>query len=290
MGCVVVPETKGFSSRHLSACVLIVAMIGLIFTATPNVGATTPITIDSVTTKDNDLAGAVSTLSWSHTVASGATFLLVGVSEASVPIPPTVVSVTFGSSSLTLVGREDAGTPGSQSSHVELWSLLNPTAGTATVKFTLSGLETGVFGGAVSFFNVIGTTHFTGSNDQSRTVTAPSITVPAVAGELVVGVLATCAESCSNLATAPTSGAGSTAAYISTEINGELFAAASYAPAASPVTLSWVYISGDWAMGGVALIPPELVPEYPLGLPLLAIFMIIAYGLIKRRTGNPKNI
>jgi hypothetical protein len=33
-----------------------------------------------------------------------------------------------------------------------------------------------------------------------------------------------------------------------------------------------------------------MIPEYPLGLPLLAIFMIIAYGLIKRRTRNPKNI
>ncbi len=31
------------------------------------------------------------------------------------------------------------------------------------------------------------------------------------------------------------------------------------------------------------------IPEYPLGLPLLAIFMVVAYGLIKRRTALPKN-
>jgi hypothetical protein len=31
---------------------------------------------------------------------------------------------------------------------------------------------------------------------------------------------------------------------------------------------------------------PAIVPEYPLGLPLLAIFMIFAYGLIRRRTQN----
>lgn len=37
-------------------------------------------------------------------------------------------------------------------------------------------------------------------------------------------------------------------------------------------------------------ITPAVVPEYPLGLALLAIFMIVAYGLIKRRTRNPKNI
>lgn len=35
---------------------------------------------------------------------------------------------------------------------------------------------------------------------------------------------------------------------------------------------------------------PAIIPEYPLGIPLLAIFMIVAYGLIKRRTRNPKNI
>ena len=31
---------------------------------------------------------------------------------------------------------------------------------------------------------------------------------------------------------------------------------------------------------------PTVVPEYPYGLPLLAIFMVIAYGLIRRRTRN----
>lgn len=35
---------------------------------------------------------------------------------------------------------------------------------------------------------------------------------------------------------------------------------------------------------------PPLIPEYPLGLPILAIFTIIAYGLIKRRTRSPKII
>lgn len=47
-----------------------------------------------------------------------------------------------------------------------------------------------------------------------------------------------------------------------------------------------------WAEVGIVLNPPPAppIPEYPLGLPLLAIFMIFAYGLIKRRTRNPKNI
>jgi len=33
---------------------------------------------------------------------------------------------------------------------------------------------------------------------------------------------------------------------------------------------------------------PSAIPEYPLGLPLLAIFMILAYGLIRRRTSIAK--
>jgi hypothetical protein len=263
-----------------------VAVIGLILTVTPNVGATTPITIDSISTKDNGGIGPVSTLSWSHTVATGASILVVGLSETSFTPPPTVVSVIFGSSALTLIGRESSDWAIGKTSHVELWSLLNPPAGTATVTLTLSGFETAVVAGAVSFFNVIGATSFTGSNDQSGAITAPSITVPAVSGYLAIDVMATTVFS----STPPVPGLGTTAAYVSNLINSELFAAASSAPAASPVTLSWVYTSSDWAMGGVALMPPAIIPEYPLGLPLLAIFMVFAYGLIRRRTRNPKNI
>jgi hypothetical protein len=40
--------------------------------------------------------------------------------------------------------------------------------------------------------------------------------------------------------------------------------------------------------GGPAI--TAIIPEYPLGLPLLVIFMILAYGLIKRRTRNPESI
>jgi hypothetical protein len=31
---------------------------------------------------------------------------------------------------------------------------------------------------------------------------------------------------------------------------------------------------------------PPPIPEYPLGLPLLAIFAVLAYGVIRRRTRN----
>ncbi len=41
--------------------------------------------------------------------------------------------------------------------------------------------------------------------------------------------------------------------------------------------------------GGPA-IGTAIIPEYPYGLPLLVIFMLVAYGLIRRRASNPRNI
>jgi hypothetical protein len=277
--------TSRLSRRNLS-CVLIVAMFGLILTAAPIVGATTPITLDSLSTTDNQGGGSANTLSWPHTVTSGASILIVWLSENSIVNPPTVTSVTFGGKSLNPIGRED-GALGIQSTHIELWSLLNPPASTATVTLMLSAAETAVVAGAASYFNVIGTTTFTGSNDQSGTVTTPRITVPAVSGQLVIDVLATCSTFCGNSATAPTPGTGSST-FVSSEIHSELFAATSAAPAASPVTLSWVYTSSSWAMGGVALDPSAAIPEYPFGLAILSIIMVLAYAVIKRRTRNAK--
>jgi len=48
--------------------------------------------------------------------------------------------------------------------------------------------------------------------------------------------------------------------------------------------------TGTSATSATTATTATIIPEYPLGLPLLAIFMIMAYGLIKRRTRNPKNI
>jgi hypothetical protein len=44
--------------------------------------------------------------------------------------------------------------------------------------------------------------------------------------------------------------------------------------------------SGTVTDPGGPAITPAIIPEYPLGLPLLAIFMVIGYGLIRRRTRN----
>jgi hypothetical protein len=56
-------------------------------------------------------------------------------------------------------------------------------------------------------------------------------------------------------------------------------------PVSSPTIFS-ATLSGseNWVEVGLAL-PPLVIPEYPLGLVILGIMMIITYGVIKRRTG-----
>jgi hypothetical protein len=48
---------------------------------------------------------------------------------------------------------------------------------------------------------------------------------------------------------------------------------------------NWV-LDVDLSLAFKTFVTPPAIPEYPLGLPLLAIFMIIAYGLIRRKTNT----
>ncbi|MGP8069360.1 MAG: hypothetical protein ACLP5V_05675, partial [Candidatus Bathyarchaeia archaeon] len=61
----------------------------------------------------------------------------------------------------------------------------------------------------------------------------------------------------------------------------------------SSTTMSWSLTTQDpshtlWSLVAVPLIPVTTppIPEYPLGLPILAILTILAYGTLRRRTRN----
>jgi hypothetical protein len=51
-----------------------------------------------------------------------------------------------------------------------------------------------------------------------------------------------------------------------------------------------VSASDGWAVGNDGMIfnytSPVVIPEYPFGLPLLAILMVTAYGLLRRRSST----
>jgi hypothetical protein len=57
-------------------------------------------------------------------------------------------------------------------------------------------------------------------------------------------------------------------------------------PTTFPATLSYGTFYTGWVEAGIALNPTSPIPEYPFGLAVLAIFMIIAYGVVRRRIRN----
>jgi fucose permease len=88
---------------------------------------------------------------------------------------------------------------------------------------------------------------------------------------------------------------GGTAGPSFTIIKSDGIAAAEYEVVSSTQSALTVTInfggSAGWLMFGDAVqAAPPPIPEYPIGLPVLAIFMIVTYSLIRRRTKTPKNI
>jgi hypothetical protein len=224
-----------------------------------------------------------SSLTWSHTVGSGSNrILIVGLSSSVSASPP---SVTFGAASLTLLGNHaDAFT----NVQVELWSLLNPPIGTATIRVTFSSPIEIVVGDSVSYFNVAGTGTVASADDGGPVSSSASVAVSgSSSGDLVVDTLALFSTSGS---TTGSPGSGQTSRWNSGPIfltGTDYFAGAgSDKPDSPPVTMSWSFSNPSlWSLIAVPLTPAgPPIPEYPLGLPILSIFMIVGYGLIRRKT------
>ncbi len=131
---------------HNRAATVFPRILGVAITALFAVSGNAQITFDAV--------GSVSVLgstsvSWSHTVGSGANrILVVGLASEGNGFAPSASSVTYGGQSLT---RQALRTLGSGIS--EIWTLVAPPTGTATIIVTYSQAET-VNGGSVSFFGV----------------------------------------------------------------------------------------------------------------------------------------
>lgn len=164
---------------------MLLALVCLVLSPSQVAHATTTITHDSSGSND---CGSCSTLSWPMTVGSGANgILLVGVSlegSSCHPFPIcTANTVTYGASSLTLIGRNFE-----ENAVSEIWFLQPPTAGTATVTVTVNGTADFMVAGSVSFFGVSGFHDFTPGQGQS---TNPSVTVNANMGDVVFDCVVT---------------------------------------------------------------------------------------------------
>ncbi len=231
-----------------------------------SIGVDSPVAIQTCTS-------CGSTLSWQHMVGSNSNrVLIVAVSVLcnSGCSSTFVSSVTFGPSStlLTALTPEISGI----NLLAQQWYLLNPSSGLGTVTVTFSAGLGAAVGASVSFFNVAG---IGASNGVAGSGSPASVSISSAnPGDLLVDTLA------SGVSSSPV--AGQTQLWNQFPAN-ILTGAGSDKTAASPVLMQWT-LAGFWALVAVDLqasAPP--IPEYPLGLPILAIFMIIGYGVIRRK-------
>ncbi|MGP8070720.1 MAG: hypothetical protein ACLP5V_12600 [Candidatus Bathyarchaeia archaeon] len=272
----------GFKFTLLSLMIILAASSTL-----QNVHAATPIVFDSSGSPNPQTCfSTCNVISWSHTVGSGSNgILLVGLSHDT---RFTASSVTFGATPLTLIGDHFGSFV-----HVELWALLNPTAGSGTITVTFSAILESFVGGSVSYFNVASTIsqlQAAATANDGSTATA-SDTVATSPGDLVVDTLAV-ANLLSTSTVSPT-GSGRVQRWNSGPVGLGFAGAGSDQPASgSSVTMSWSISQGGilWSLVAIPLTPVTTpISEYPLGLPLLAILTIIGYGLVKRRTRSNQN-
>ena len=172
--------------------------------------------------------------------------MIVGVSD--VPTK-TVSTVTYGGTQLTLVAAQNDAT---DEARVELWYLLSPSTGTASVTVTFSVTPSSAVAGSVSYFNVAGIGNF---NTADGSTNPASVTVNANSGDLVVDTVTALCHSVAS----PAPGAGQTQRWDACVSANNLFVGMSDKPASSPVTMSWsplvVVTSSDWALIGVDLQP-----------------------------------
>jgi hypothetical protein len=279
--------------------ILPIFLLSSLLVSSVNVRGASPIffgSASSATPCTSQFTSCPSTLSWSHAVGvtlSGLEgILIVSVFAGTSPITSlkTVTGIKYGASALTFIGSHVVPAGGNQGAgDLEMWSLLNPPPGTASVDVTLAGSDYAVFAGSVSYFDVGGTHAFSGADGGS---TLPSLAVNANSGDLVVDAVVM-AVAFGHLAFTPSPGSMQTSRWSSSgtvPYVEDLFVGGSDQPASSPVTMTWTTIAeiSGWMQVAVALTPqqPAIVPEYPLGLPLLAVFMIVGYGLIRRRTSK----
>lgn len=135
----------------------------------------------STNSSSSSLTTGASSLTWSHTVASGSDrVLIVGLSVEDTG--DTVTSVTYGGTPLSLLGTR----VGNQT--VEMWSLVAPAVGSANVVANFSGTAQ-VVGGAASFNGVHQSTPTGTFQSTGGSSTTPSLAVTSALGELVIGTL-----------------------------------------------------------------------------------------------------
>jgi hypothetical protein len=199
-------------------------------------------------------SGGATTVSFSHTTtALGNRCLIVGCGIDSNTL--TITGITYGAAALTLYGRR----AGSGQNQAEVWYLLNPPAGTATLTATLSALD-GAACIAMTWSGCLQASppFRSAAVDAQNSTGGPTLNIPdGLSGDVVVG----CAvigspEAMTNVqgverGDIASAGANSMQLACTTVDLG----------ATGAQTISWTLVTGGgWAEVGGALQPAALVP------------------------------
>ena len=200
------------------------------------------IAFDAASNNDTGSAGSAS-LTVSHTVGAGGTdrILVVGVSIFHATPVPTVQSMTYAGSSMTLLAaKTNVATPNDRV-RSELWYIKNPATGTNNNSITFTASVQAVAGG-MSYTGVDQTTPFGTAatfGDDNSTI---SVNVSSATGEVVVDTVAVRQSKIQE--NVLTKGAGQTERYSDhsgTGTTANVEGAGSEEAGASTVTMSWTW-------------------------------------------------
>ena len=128
------------------------------------------------------VAGYATTQTMMHTVGAGADRLLL-VSLITDYAEVTATAITYGGSPLTLVGAIDALY---DDGRVELWKLVDPPVGTASVNVTVSGTSAQHVIGAISLTGVGSLGSFQSARAGSG---EPTISLPGAQGDIMLALM-----------------------------------------------------------------------------------------------------
>lgn len=196
-------------------------------------------------------SGAISSMTWNHTVGAGNDRLLVVSFVADQSGAKNISSVTYNSVPLTRFGFVTSGAV-----WVEMWYLINPPTGTFQTRIVFS--KTTPVAAAMSFTGVRQTDPFGAAATNNATSASPSVAVASAPGELVVDALMV--DQVSGLTV--TAGGAQTQLWART---GNSRGAGSTQDGGDAVTMSWkLSTSRAWGLVAGSMKPVE--PDAPSGL------------------------
>jgi hypothetical protein len=217
------------------------------------------------------------------------TMLLVGIAIGSSSSSVTVSSVTWGGTALSLISGCSATGSVSNSAHMEIWSLANPSNISSTVAITISSSQT-VYAGAAGFTGVSGLgTCVIGSGGTGSTSNSLSPSVPT--GGAAFDTMAVNTISSATI----TVGSGQTTVYNHSSSGSAGAESYELAPVSS-VSDSWNTGTSVWAHGAVPLNPSAtsgrkgqvIIGTGPQGWrwgPQLPALLTVIYSPLRREEG-----